>query len=96
MTYHNFLFNHKITGKTHAHTKRMFPLSDQPLAAFLSDDPVAEESDSDTEDEEERKEANKENNVRLRELERRLENVGTTDDEIKQMEDDMAGIKDYD
>ena len=74
----------------------MFPLPDQPCAAFLSDDPVAEESDSDSEDEEERKEANKENNVRLRELERRLENVGTTDDEIKQMEDDMAGIKDYD
>ena len=57
---------------------------------------MPEEPESDSEEEEERKEANKETNVRLRELERRLDNVGTKDDELKQMEDAMAGIQDYD
>ena len=57
---------------------------------------MPEEPDSDSDEEEERRDANKENNVRLRELERRLDNVGTRDDEIKQMEDALAGIQDYD
>ncbi|KAF0304436.1 WD repeat-containing protein 86 [Amphibalanus amphitrite] len=65
-------------------------------ARDIADDPVVNESDSDSEEDEDMKELNKENKVRLRELERRLENVGTTDDEIKQMEDTMAGIQDYD
>ena len=57
---------------------------------------MPEEPESDSEEEEERKEANKVNNARLRELEVRLENVGTKDDELKQMEDAMTGIQDYD
>lgn len=67
-------------------------------AKEIADDAAVEESEPEEEDEDEDgNEYKKETKLRLRELERRLDGVGGKhDDEMREMEDAMAGIQDYD